>query len=75
MAKKSNGYVGFMDGLPLVLKIILALPGLDGFFYGIYRICKGRILFGVIWIIFGTFLGCFIDIVTIIMHKKPTILV
>ena len=31
----------FLDELPIVLKIILALPFLDGIVYGIYRICKG----------------------------------
>ena len=29
-------YVKLIDGLPLILKVILALPGLDNIVYGIY---------------------------------------
>jgi hypothetical protein len=36
--------VKFIDGLPLILKVVLALPGIDGIAYGIYRIAKGRII-------------------------------
>ena len=46
----------FLDELPIVLKIILALPFLDGIVYGIYRICKGTtagIVLGVLWIFLG----------------------
>lgn len=68
-------YVKFIDGLPLILKVILALPGLDGIFYGIYRICKGRLIIGIIWIILGIPLLWIIDIVTIILNGKVTVLV
>jgi len=68
-------YVKFIDGLPLILKVILALPGLDGVFYGIYRICKGRLIIGIIWIILGIPLLWIIDIVTIILNGKVTVLV
>ena len=44
MGNAANSYVKFIDELPLILKVILALPGLDGIFYGIYRICKATLL-------------------------------
>jgi len=68
-------YVKFIDGLPLILKVILALPGLDGIFYGIYRICKGRIIIGILWIVLGFAILWIIDIITIILNGKVTVLV
>ncbi|MDD4184041.1 MAG: hypothetical protein WC251_03995 [Candidatus Izemoplasmatales bacterium] len=68
-------YVKFIDGLPLILKVILALPGLDGIFYGIYRICKGRIIIGILWIVLGIAILWIIDIITIILNGKVTVLV
>ncbi|MBN2696697.1 MAG: hypothetical protein JXR38_04075 [Bacilli bacterium] len=67
-------YVSFIDGLPLILKVILALPGLDGIFYGIYRIAKGRLLIGILWIILGFAILWIIDIVTVLMNGKVTFL-
>lgn len=61
-----------MDNLPLILKIILALPFIDGIIYGIYRICRGDItavVLGVIWIFIGAFIGWILDIVFLIMGK------
>lgn len=63
-------YVKFMDGLPLVLKVIFALPGLDGLFYGIYRIAKGRLIVGIIWIFLGIFILWVIDIYHILTKGK-----
>lgn len=34
-------FVKAVDGLPWIVKIILALPGIDGFAWGIYRLLKG----------------------------------
>lgn len=61
-------YIRLIDGLPLILKIILALPFIDGIVYGIYRLAKGRLILGIIWILFGTFLFI-IDIVSLILNK------
>lgn len=61
-------YIRLIDGLPLILKIILALPFIDGIVYGIYRIAKGRLILGIIWILFGTVLFI-IDIVSLILNK------
>ena len=47
----------WMDSLPFWLKIIFALPGIDGIMYGLYRIFKGtmpNIILGIVWIVAGT---------------------
>ncbi len=63
-------YVKFIDGLPLILKVILALPALDGIFYGIYRIAKGRVIAGIIWIVLGFFVLWIIDIYHLLTTGK-----
>ncbi|MCD4827536.1 MAG: hypothetical protein K8Q99_07155 [Acholeplasmataceae bacterium] len=70
------------DGLPWILKIILALPGLDGIAWGVYRIAKGLskkdntlVIIGILWIFLGIVLLWVIDLITIILYKKPTFLV
>ncbi len=68
-------YVRVMDGLPLIIKVILALPCLDGIFYGIYRIAKGRVIIGILWIILGIPLLWIIDIYTLATKGKVTFLV
>ena len=67
-------YRQWVDGLPFVLKIIFALPILDGIIYGIYRICSGpenilNLLLGVFWLFFGSAFGWIIDIVFITLDK------
>ena len=64
-------FVKAMDKLPMIAKIILALPGIDGIVYGIYRICNKHLIAGLLWIIFGTFIMWVVDIVTIITTGKP----
>ncbi len=68
------------DDLPWIVKLILALPGIDSFAWGIYRIVKGinnndmiQILVGVIWVLAGWAILWIIDIVTILLYKKPTV--
>ncbi|MCK4551726.1 MAG: hypothetical protein KAU02_02330 [Tenericutes bacterium] len=68
-------YVKFIDGLPLILKVILALPGFDGIVYGIYRIAKGRLIVGILWIILGIFILWIIDIYHILTEGKVKFLV
>lgn len=63
------------DKLPWIIRLILALPAIDGIVYGIYRILKGRIIVGILWIFFGAAIGWIIDMVTIILHGKATVLV
>lgn len=69
------------DDLPFVVKVILALPGID-FLWGIYRLLKGLdkkntllIVVGVIWIFAGFAVLWLVDLITIILYKKPTVLV
>ena len=63
-------YIKFIDGLPKILKIILALPALDGIFYGIYRIAKGRVIIGIIWIFVGACILWIIDIYHLVTTGK-----
>ncbi len=54
-----------LNSLPLWLKIILALPGLDGIVYGVYRICRGdlpNVILGIVWIPLGAAIGWIVDI-------------
>lgn len=64
------GYVKALDNLPFILKIILALPFIDGIAYGIYRILKGQVILGILWLFFGAAIGWIIDIVSLLLHQK-----
>lgn len=59
-------YINFFDKLPFVLKLLFALPILDGIFYGIYRIGKGQVVWGIVWLVFGMFLFFVVDIYSIL---------
>jgi hypothetical protein len=68
------------DELPWIIKIILALPGIDGIAWGIYRVAKGLskndlllVIVGIIWIFAGIFILWLIDLITIILYKRPTV--
>jgi hypothetical protein len=72
-----NDIVKAYDGLPWLIKIILALPGIDGIAWGLYRVFKGLskkdnmlVLIGILWIILGIFILWIIDMVSIILYKK-----
>jgi hypothetical protein len=69
-----NGWIKFLDDLPLIGKIIFALPFIDGIAYGLYRIAKGRLIIGIIWIFVGAIFGWIIDIITIVLNGKVTFL-
>jgi hypothetical protein len=65
------------DGLPFLIKLILALPGIDGIAYGIYRIAKGidkkdnvMLLVGILWIVLGIFILWVIDLVSVLMYGR-----
>lgn len=65
-------YRKWLNSLPLIVKIILALPLLDGIFYGIYRICSGKtvnVVLGIVWIFVGATIGWILDIVFLLLEK------
>ena len=64
-------YVKALDKLPLLVKILLALPIINGIIYGIYRICKGHLIAGILWFFLGGTILWIIDMVTIITSGKP----
>lgn len=73
-------FVSAMDGLPWIVKIILALPGIDGFAWGIYRFLKGissnnmtLIIAGIVWILVGWAVLWILDLFTLITQKSVTI--
>lgn len=61
------------DNLPLILKVLLALPVIDGLAWGIYRICKGQVIAGIIWIFIGAAIGWLIDMVCLLIWRKVTL--
>jgi hypothetical protein len=76
-----KSFIKTFDDLPFIVKIIFALPGLD-FLWGIYRLVKGidknnvlLIVVGAIWIFVGAAIFWIIDLITIILNKKPTVFV
>ncbi len=78
MAK--NGFVSAMDDLPWIVKLIFCLPVLN-WIYGIYRIVKGLSqnnvlmwVIGILWIIPGSVICWLIDLICVIVYKKPTVL-
>jgi hypothetical protein len=63
----------WMDNLPLFVKIIFALPVLDGIIYGIYRICSDdapNMILGVIWLVAGATICWVLDIVFLLWKGK-----
>lgn len=55
-----------IDSLPFIVRVLLALPAIDGIVYGIYRICRGdlpNVILGVIWIFAGTVLTWILDLI------------
>ena len=72
-----------IDGMPWIIKIIFALPGFDGIVYGLlYRLPKGlikkdvvQIVIGILWFVLGFAILWIIDLVTVILNKKVTVLV
>ena len=70
-----------MNKLHKAVKIILALPVLDGFCWGLYRFVKGiekkdplLIIGGLLWFFLGIFDFWIVDIITIAILNKVTVL-
>jgi hypothetical protein len=70
-----NAYVKFIDGLPFIIRLILAFPALDGIVYGLYRIAKGHLIAGLIWIFVGTVITWILDIYSLLTEGKITFFV
>lgn len=70
-----NEYVKAIDGLSLIVKLLLAIF-VGPIIYGIYRIAKGKVIIGIIWIITWGLcgIGLIIDVVTILLSNKVTFL-
>lgn len=73
-------FVKAIDGLPWIVKLILALPGIDGFAWGIYRLVKGissnnmtLIIAGIVWILVGWAILWILNIFTLVTQKNVTI--
>lgn len=51
------------------LRFLLALPLVDGIFYGLYRIAKGHYFSGIVWVVFGAVIGWIFDLVSLFLRK------
>ena len=74
-----KGFISFMDKLPLWAKIVLAIPMLD-IIWALYRIVKGlntnnvlMLVFGILWIFPGSVICWIVDLVSVILCKKPVV--
>jgi hypothetical protein len=77
MAK--SGFIGAMDKLPWIVKLILCIPLLN-IVWAIYRIVKGlsknkliMVVVGVLWIIPGAVFLWIVDLVCTILFGKPKV--
>ncbi len=75
-----KNFIKTLDDMPWILKLIFALPVLD-IVWAIYRIAKGAetkntlmLVAGVLWIFFGCVITWLIDLVCVIIYKKPVVL-
>jgi len=71
--------VKWFDNLPWIVKLIFALPGLD-LLWAIYRIVKGAaygkigtLIAGILWIVLGWAILWIIDLISVIVAKKPVL--
>lgn len=74
-----NDFVKTLDNLNWLVKLLLALPVVD-VVWAAYRIIKGtqshnvlQLVFGILWIIPGIAFCWLIDIVCILIWKKPVL--
>ena len=74
-------FTNWLDNAPFIIQLLFSLPILN-FIYGIYRVLKGvqknnilLIIVGIIWIFAGTAIFWIIDLISVILYKKPVVLV
>jgi len=72
-----KSYIKWLDQSSKLVKVLLALPFLDGIFWGLYRLFKGivkndgfAIIMGIIWIFVGAAILWIIDIITLVFTGK-----
>jgi len=72
-----ESYVKWLDQSSILVKVLLALPFLDGICWGLYRLFKGiikndgfAINTGIIWIFVGAAILWIIDIITLVTTGK-----
>lgn len=64
------GFDKWFDKQGMIVKFLLTFF-LDPIVGGIYRLSKGSILLGILWLLFGLFgIGWIIDIVSVLLHGK-----
>ena len=68
-----------MDDLPLIVKVLLALffAPVYGALYRLAPLTTKALVVGILWFVTGAFfgIGWIIDLVCVILHGKPTVLV
>lgn len=74
---KKNGFVGAMDSLPWLVKLLLCIPALN-IVWAVYRIVKGytkkntiMLVIGILWIIPGAVFCWLVDMICVIIWKQP----
>ncbi|MFA7589274.1 MAG: hypothetical protein WCY22_02815 [Acholeplasmataceae bacterium] len=71
MAKKNSGYIKFIDGLPLLVKILLFFVYFVWLIYRIILVIEKPSLSSLIGLILHFFLiGLIIDLISVIIHGK-----
>lgn len=69
--KKSNGFVGFIDGLPLIVKLLLFFVYVVWLIYRIFVVIQKPSLSSLLGLILHFFLlGLIIDFVSVLLHGK-----
>ena len=78
MAKKKGGLGSTLWSLPWIVKVLLLFVD---FIYGIARFVDGilegnivKIIIGFLWIFYGLGIGLIIDIIFVILNKRPPLL-
>lgn len=72
-----KSYIKWLDKCSILLKLIFALPFIDGIIWGLYRVFKGlvnnnivAVIVGIVWIFAGAAILWIIDILTLIFSGK-----
>ncbi len=67
-------YIKFIDGLPWIVQLLVAFF-LGPLLYGIYRIAKGKVILGLLCIFILAPIFWVIDLLSVLLNKKPVWLV